>query len=877
MALTPGAKLGPYEVLALLGAGGMGEVYRARDPRLNRDVAIKVLPAERVADESRRRRFVQEAQAASALNHPHIVTIHEIESADGREFIVMEYVQGRSLDAAIPRHGMRLGEVLRIAIPVADALAAAHARGIVHRDLKPANVMVGTEGAVKVLDFGLAKLLTDDEESDREAPTRTAEDAITKRGAVLGTLAYMSPEQASGEAVDARSDVFSFGAMLYEMVTGKRAFAGKTPTDTLAAILHAQPRRPTEVTPGVPPDLEKVILRCLRKERERRFQHSDDVKVALQEVKEESESGNASAVAQPGRRGRRIAALTGVLILMAAAAAWVLRPHSTVEAPAMRVVTLTTLPRAEYWPTFSPDGEQVAFAWDGEKHDNWDIYVTIVASSEIRRLTTDPDDDQWPSWSADGREIAFERSPPGLPGPIRIHVMSALGGPDRRLNDFPVANSPISWSPDSRYLAAARAPSGTDTTESTGIYVIPRQSGEPRRLTQATAPVSDQAPAFSPDGRRLAYAHCGAGQACDVEVLDLDAALAPVGAPRRLATSFELINGLTWTRDGTSVIYDSQPAVGVFYLWRVGIDGTRPPERVELAGLGATFPAAARSRDRLAFSRNKSDTDIYRFERGRVSQPVIASSFTDSQPEFSPDGRRITFNSARSGEAVEVWVAAADGSAAHQLTHGPGRWQGSPHWSPDGRQIAFDSEAADGHWHIWTMDADGGTPRQITTGAGENVPTWSHDGRWIYHSGSGGDLWRTPTMGGAPERVTRGGSTGFGQESADGKSVLYQAQDRDAPLLAMPLTGGPARQVVKCVRGGAFTSGSQGVYYEGCAPGPDAPVHLLHPDGRDELLGSLEKAALPYFGLTVSPDGTTILYSKVVSEGADLMMIENFK
>jgi serine/threonine protein kinase len=242
MALAAGTLLGPYEILSLIGAGGMGEVYRARDPRLNREVAIKVLPADRVGDADRRRRFVQEAHAASALNHPHIITIHEIEAADGNDFIVMEYVRGKSLDAIIPRHGMRLGEVLRIGIPVADALAAAHARGIIHRDLKPANVMVGTDGAVKVLDFGVAKLAGPETDTVSDGDlTRTADVALSQPGTIAGTAAYMSPEQATGGNVDARSDIFSFGGLLYEMVTGSRAFSGASSAETLTAVIRAQP------------------------------------------------------------------------------------------------------------------------------------------------------------------------------------------------------------------------------------------------------------------------------------------------------------------------------------------------------------------------------------------------------------------------------------------------------------------------------------------------------------------------------------------------------------------------------------------------------------------------------------------------------------
>jgi serine/threonine protein kinase len=315
MTLAAATRLGPYEILAPLGSGGMGEVYRARDPRLGREVAVKVLPAERLSDPVRRARFVQEARAASALNHPNIVTIHEIESAEGVDFIVMELVAGKTLDALIPRHGMRLGEVLRIAIPLADALAAAHAAGIVHRDLKPANVMVTPEGVVKVLDFGLAKLTQLEEASGEYDTTLDAQARLSLPGTVAGTPAYMSPEQASGAPVDARSDVFSFGAVLYEMVTGRRPFAGSSSAEMLAALLKEQPKPPSEVVPEVPKELERIVLRCLRKEPSRRFQHMADVKVELEELKEESDSGlTTPGVRRPRQRGLWVAAgLVGAL------------------------------------------------------------------------------------------------------------------------------------------------------------------------------------------------------------------------------------------------------------------------------------------------------------------------------------------------------------------------------------------------------------------------------------------------------------------------------------------------------------------------------------------------------------------------------------
>ena len=321
MPLAAGSKLGPYEVLSFVGAGGMGEVYRARDTRLGRQVAVKILRGDRGADEAGRRRFAQEARTASALNHPNIATVYDIASAEGTDFIVMEYVAGRPLSALV-RSGMGVAEAVQVAIPIADALARAHAAGIVHRDLKPANVVVGGGGTVKVLDFGLAKLVeSPPSASDHETATEeTISGLFDRPGAVGGTPGYMSPEQARGEKMDARSDIFSFGSMLYEMVTGRRPFHGSSAAETLVKVMRDPPGAPRELAPEVPRDLERIILRCLRKEPERRFQYMADVRVELRNWRRNGKRrlGSAGSASRGGaclgsRRGsRRALALTAL-------------------------------------------------------------------------------------------------------------------------------------------------------------------------------------------------------------------------------------------------------------------------------------------------------------------------------------------------------------------------------------------------------------------------------------------------------------------------------------------------------------------------------------------------------------------------------------
>ena len=373
-------------------------------------------------------------------------------------------------------------------------------------------------------------------------------------------------------------------------------------------------------------------------------------------------------------------------------------------------------------------------------------------------------------------------------------------------------------------------------------------------------------------------------------MLDLDSTYAAAGAPRSLTGRLDMYqNALAWTSDGTSVIFNAVDTnLQVHYLWRAAADGTRPPERIELAGVNALFPSIAPAGDRLAFARLLHDEDIYRLEPGRPPRPVAQSSAFDGLLAYSPDGRRIAFCSARSGDAMEVWVANADGSNPAQLTHVPGGFQGDPAWSPDGRLIAFESAGpSEEHPHIWTVDSEGGTPRQITQGTGDQMsPTWSRDGEWIYFSWSrsdGRDIWRVRVQTGSTERVTHGG--GFiASESADGRTLFYISKSEHSPVMAQPLAGGAPRAVIACVAGTAFSVNPQGIYYVPCADGPasdpDPPVRVLDPaTGATRDVAKLERfdsGTLPS-GFAVSPDGRTFLYSRLVRDEADLMLIEHFK
>ncbi len=850
----------------------MGAVYKARDHRLDRLVAIKVLSGKAAAAPERQARLIQEAKTASALNHPHIVTIYEIDVAGDLLFIAMEYIEGRTLEQLIPQKGLRFADALRYAVPAADALAAAHAIGIVHRDVKPSNIMVSAKGVVKVLDFGLAKLTSREKPSAAAVGEADATVTVTARqtedGSILGTVAYMSPEQAEGKEIDARSDIFSFGVMLYEMLTGRRPFTGDTKLSTLAAIVNQEPRPAKQLVEGLPAELDRVLARCLRKDPARRLQTMGDLKVTLEELKEESDSGRLTAGAPvPARRRTWLWAAAGAVIVLALAGAWLLRRPAA--GPPERLVPVTSYPGSEVYPSFSPDGRQIAFSWNGEKGDNYDIYVKLVGETNALRLTTDPAAELYPVWAPDGKRIAFERG-----GPHRgVYTVSALGGAEQKLSDF-AANYQMSWSPDGKWLAV------TSNEPTSAIYLLPAEGGEPRRVSNPKAPGFDRAVSFSPDGRQLAYAGCTGVLSCDVYVQDLSPAYVPMGSALRITNQNVYMSGLTWSRDGKSVIYSGSRLAGILpYLWRAEIDRRRPPQRLEIAGPHAESPSVSPVGNRLVFSRNLQDYDIWRYRAGGAAEPLIVSSLTEANPQFSPDGSRIAFESDRSGESEEIWVAQADGSKPVQMTNNFGRHQGTPRWSPDGRWIAFDSEGEDGHWSIYVMDASGGRPRRITPEpSDQNMPFWSRDGKWVYFRSdrSGRDeIWRMPFAGGVVEQITKEG--GFAAyESADGTTLFY-TKATSSPLFAKPLSGGAERQLLNWVSYKAFVPMDDGIYYIGRrSDNGQYPLEFFQFSSQtSQVLTNID--GVISIGLSVSPDRKDILFTKTVKSGANLMMIENFQ
>jgi len=730
------SRLGPYEIVASIGAGGMGEVYRAHDPRLERDVAIKVLPAAFAHDSERLRRFEQEARAAAALNHPNIVTIHSVEQADGIRFLTMELVEGQPLSTLIQRGGVPLDQLLDVAIPLADALAAAHGKGITHRDLKPANVMVRADGRVKVLDFGLAKL-QEPSPSAGGVTTMPTEDG-TSEGRIVGTVAYMSPEQAEGKAIDHRSDLFSLGVILYEMASGRRPFTGDTSVSIISAILKDTPPSITDLRATLPRELGRIVRRALTKDPERRYQTAKDLRNELDELKQSIESGELAARAPTASApvARRfpswlVAAATIAAMGGLAGAFWLARRSSiatpVATAPVDATFTqLTALKGIEMFPTLSRDGTW--FVYNSATSGNADIYLQSVGGQTPINLTKDSTADDWsPAFSPDGQRIAFrsERAGGG------IFVMARTGEGVKRLTD--TGFNPA-WAPSGEEIVFAEE--GVDFNiqlreRVSGLWIVNVATGEKRRITAGDA----VQPQWSPHGYRIAYwAARGSRRQRDI------ATIPAAGGVPVFVTDDEAVDwNPVWSPDGR-YLYFSSDRGGSMNLWRVPID--------EQSGqaLGSPAPITTPSRfvAHMSFSGDGSRLAYASFDLERNIQAVAfdpVNETTVGRPievtsgsrlwnfmDVSPDGQWLALAS----EQGDLFVARSDGTSQRQLTNDRGVHR-IPQWSRDGQRIAFTSNRA-GVWDIWTISPDGGGLTQLTKRAGAHYPIWSPDGTRIAYT-----------------------------------------------------------------------------------------------------------------------------------------------
>ncbi|HSG00891.1 MAG TPA: protein kinase, partial [Vicinamibacterales bacterium] len=729
-----GTALGPYRVLEKLGEGGMGEVYRARDTRLDRDVAVKVLPPHLSTDPEALARFEREAKSIAALSHPNILAIHDVGTADGVAYVVTELLEGESLRERLAGGALPPKKIIQIASDIAQGLAAAHGKGLVHRDLKPENVFLSQDGHVKILDFGLAKQVTG--RGDASQASKTASDAatalVTEAGMVMGTVGYMAPEQVKGQPADPRSDIFALGCVLYEMAAGQKAFSRETAAETMTAILREEPDDLAIDSGRLSPAFLEIVRHCLEKRPEERFQSARDLAFALQAVGGSAITSGRMAVRDEAGPRRAPRWMVPAALLAVGIVAFIVG-RGTAGGPAEQgAITafeqVTDAPGVETMPTVSPDGQTIVYVV--EAGGSSDIYALRTGSRRPTLLTPNsPGPDLTPAFSPDGERIAFASGRDGG----GIFLMSATGESVRRVSD--VGNDPA-WSPDGRELVVANAAFAypTDRAESNvGLTIIDVESGAKRPLAVSLDAVQ---PSWSPDGRRIAFWGLrGRSGQRDIWTIAADGSDANAGG-RSVTDDPALDWSPVWSPDGRYLYFASNRG-GTMNLWRVPIDQSSGEVLGEAQPM--TTPALwsgqfsiTRDGSAIVYASLNWRSTLMRapFDpvRGELTgPPVILRRGTRPirDHELSPDGQWVAITEA--GAQEDLFLLRVDGSEYRRLTDDEARDR-APVWSPDGQRIAFYSDRG-GTYQLWTARPDGSDFVQlIDLARSTNFPSWSPDG-----------------------------------------------------------------------------------------------------------------------------------------------------
>ena len=851
MSLAEGTRFGPYEVLSPLGSGGMGEVYLAQDSRLRRKVALKILPAALSSDHNRMSRFNREAMAAAALNHPHIAHVYEIGEAEGVHFIAMEYIDGKTLRERIHRDKTPLQRLLKYLVQTAEGLTKAHAAGIVHRDLKPDNIMITGDGYAKILDFGLAKLVEPQTPftSTGEALSEVATAVLHQHslpGAVMGTVGYMSPEQAQGHVkeTDHRSDIFSFGCILFEAATGQKPFEGKDALDSLHKIVHAPTPQIKELNPDAPLELQKIVRRCLAKEPDKRYQSIKDVSLELDEIRQDLKSrseleysvqpsgsfgtGEEQAITNSGRqlvsetiapaasqptssveylvneiKRHKLAALIGVTALVVGLSLvlykFIGRNGPTATARALKITRLTNTGKVAQ-AAISPDGKYVAYSQhEGEQESLW---LTQVAVADNRQIVP-PGETHYGgiTFSKDGNFIYVMRmDKDNLEG--ALYQVGVLSGNARKL--LVNIHSPVTFSPDGKQLAFTRCPACTRAdlgkSESAVIVADADGSNEQKLATQSAPDLfTPGGPAWSPDGKILA---CGVvhrrvstgGYRNVVSVRVSDGVIQPITSQQWKGVGWSNLR-LSWLSDNSGILVSGAEQGSVSQIWYLAWPGDEARNITNDLNSYSNTSLTADSATLAAVLSNRVINLWTASSRDITGARRITSGADRSDGErgisWTPDGKLVYCS--RAGGEENIWMMDGDGSGNKQLSQAALQ-NVEPVVSPDGRYVVWASGQS-GHWELWRMDIDGNNPKMLSLGG--YFQDISHDGQWILFTPPNARMLKIPIDGGKATLLTEAPAL-RPSISPDGEFIACNYRDKpgeEFKVAILSFSGGPPIKV----------------------------------------------------------------------------------